>query len=964
MRNILRSTTARDLMQEKENDMLRHCGDMGRRLGAGLLTVIAMGTAVSMAPAGEPEKIRSLHGITEYRLDNGLRVLLFPDPSKPTVTVNITYFVGSRHEGYGETGMAHLLEHMVFKGTPDHPQIWKSLQDHGAQFNGTTWFDRTNYFETMAATEENLDFALRLEADRMVNSHIAKKDLDSEFSVVRNEFEMGENNPIGVLSERVRSTAFLWHNYGKSTIGSREDIERVPIERLQAFYRKYYQPDNAMLVVAGKFDPDRTLSKINDIFGRIPRPQRVLDQTYTVEPTQDGEREVLLRRNGDIQAIICVYHICAAAHPDSAPLDVLADVLTADRTGRLYRALVEPGLATRVSADAEALHDPGVFEITVEVRQDQPLDKVRATLVEVLDGLGRQTFTTEEVDRAKRSYERNFDLMLNDSGRVAIRLTESAASGDWRLMFLTRDRISKVRPEDVQRVAAYYFKPSNRTIGLFIPTKTPDRVEIPATPNLEELFLDYRPTETIAEGKAFDATYANIENHTQRTTLPVGMKLAMLPKETRGNRVNMVMFFRYGSEADLTGMTDAAGMIGPMLMRGTVHHSRRQIMDKLAELKAQVRIGGGGGGRMGGRFGGGAGGALGVIDVSVETTRENLMPVLELVAEILRKPTFPDSEFEELKKESLAGMEQQLSEPMALAMVELQRRINPYPPQDVRYVPTLPERIERTRAVRLEDVRALYKGLVGASASQCAAVGDFDPAELVAAMEKHFGDWNSPKTFQRIPTVYKAIKPEVMIIDTPDKTNAMFTMGIPLEIRDDDPAYPALFMANFILGGNANSRLLNRIRQKEGLSYGCGSALSASPLDRFGAFLAYGICAPQNAEKAATCAREELELFLRQGVTQQELDDARKGYREQVGVTLANDGMLAMMLAGNLFYDRTLKFEEERLLAIDKLAPKEVQSTLMKYVQPDKLMVIRAGDQSKASETTRTDAPADKKGDG
>ncbi len=206
------------------------------------------------APIPAPVKTTSVEGITEYMLGNGMKVLLFPDPSKQTATVNITYLVGSRHEGYGETGMAHLLEHMVFKGSTKHTDIPKELSDHGARPNGTTWLDRTNYFETFASTDENLRWALDLESDRMVNSFIKKEELEKEFSVVRNEFESGENNPEGVLSERIQATAYLWHNYGNTTIGSREDIERVPIDNLLAFYRNYYQPDNAVLLVAGKFD--------------------------------------------------------------------------------------------------------------------------------------------------------------------------------------------------------------------------------------------------------------------------------------------------------------------------------------------------------------------------------------------------------------------------------------------------------------------------------------------------------------------------------------------------------------------------------------------------------------------------------------------------------------------------------------------------------------------------------------
>ena len=248
----------------------------------------------------------SVEGITEYLLDNGLRVLLFPDPSKQQVTVNVTVFVGSRNEAYGETGMAHLLEHLDFKGTPDHPNIPQEFSDRGAIWNGTTWFDRTNYFETFPATEENLEWALKLEADRLVNSFISGEDLESEMTVVRNEWEAGENSPFGVLLKRSQTAAFHWHNYGNSTIGARADLENVPIERLQAFYRKYYQPDNAMLVVAGRFDEAKALESIADFFGSIPRPDRTgpnkLWPTYTEEPTQDGERMVTLRRIGDTLA--------------------------------------------------------------------------------------------------------------------------------------------------------------------------------------------------------------------------------------------------------------------------------------------------------------------------------------------------------------------------------------------------------------------------------------------------------------------------------------------------------------------------------------------------------------------------------------------------------------------------------------------------------------------------------------
>src|SRR3954469_9273538 len=284
---------------------------MNANLSARLVVpMVALGLVapVVKTAAGEPRKVATVEGITEYQFDNGLRALLFPDNSQSKVTVNLTVLVGSRQEGYGETGMAHLLEHLVFKGTPRHPNVPKALQDHGASFNGSTSVDRVNYFETLAASDENLEFAIALEADRLMNSFIRKSDLDSEMTVVRNEFERGENSPPGVLYKRIEAAAYEWHNYGKSTIGNRSDIERVPIENLQAFYKKFYQPDNCVLIVAGRFDERKALAMITKHLGSIKKPERKLDPTYTEEPAQDGERLVMLRRVGTVGSVGVAYH--------------------------------------------------------------------------------------------------------------------------------------------------------------------------------------------------------------------------------------------------------------------------------------------------------------------------------------------------------------------------------------------------------------------------------------------------------------------------------------------------------------------------------------------------------------------------------------------------------------------------------------------------------------------------------
>lgn len=438
-------------------------------------------------------KVTEIEGISEYRLDNGVRVLLFPDPSKEVVTVNMTVFVGSRHEGYGEAGMAHLLEHMLFKGTPDHPNVPKALQDRGARFNGTTWVDRTNYYETMPASDENLRFGLELEADRLMNSFIKGEDLESEMTVVRNEFERGENSPFRVLMQRMQAVAYEWHNYGQSTIGNRSDIERVPVVNLRKFYKKYYRPDNVMVIVAGKFDPATALQQIQETFGVLESPDTPIDPTYTVEPPQDGERTVALRRVGDVQLAGVAYHIPAGSHPDYAAAKALVYVFGDEPSGRLYKELVETKIASSVYTLAYGFAEPGLFMAISEIPETSSLEQARQKLIDVMEqSLVENPVTEQEVERAKQQILKERDLAAANSDQIAVTLSDWAAQGDWRLYFLYRDNIESLTREQVQAAAAKYFVRNNRTVGLFIPTEEAERITIPESPDLVALLKDYK----------------------------------------------------------------------------------------------------------------------------------------------------------------------------------------------------------------------------------------------------------------------------------------------------------------------------------------------------------------------------------------------------------------------------------------------------------------------------------------
>ena len=881
-------------------------------------------------------KVTSVEGITEYHLDNGLKVLLFPDSSKPTVTVNITYLVGSRHEGYGEAGMAHLLEHMMFKGTAKRTGIMGELTSHGAHFNGTTSYDRTNYFETMTATDDNLRWALEMEADRMVNSRVSRKDLDSEMTVVRNEFERGENNPGHVLEERVVATAYLWHSYGRSTIGARSDIERVPIERLQAFYRNYYQPDNAVLIIAGKLDEAKTLGWVKETFGAIAKPTRTLAPTYTEEPVQDGEREVTLQRVGDNQLLMMAYHVPAGSDPDSAAVDVLTAVLDEAPSGRLYKALVETKKAINVRGENNQLHDPGFLLFTADVRKEGSLDDVRQTMQNVLDGIVKEPPNKDEIDRVLTRRKKDFEVLFNNPQRVAMLLSEWASMGDWRLMFLDRDRTEKVTPEDVARVAKTYLKDSNLTVGRFVPVDTaPDRAVVRPAPDVSAMLNNYTGRAAVEQGEAFDPTPANIESRTQRVTLPNGLKLVMLPKKTRGATVTATLALHYGDERSVFDRGTAAQFTGAMLMRGTQKHTRQQLQDELDKLKAQMV----------------AEASDNAANLNVTTVRTSIVPALRLATEVLRQPAFVESEFEQLRQASLGRMEGSLKEPGALAPLALQRHLIRYPAGDPRAVSTFEEDIANTKKVTLADVKKFYSDFFGASNAELAIVGDFDPAEVRKVVEEELGDWKSPAPYQLVLRKRDEIMPANRMIETPDKANAVFMAGFTLGMNQDDPDYPALMFANRMLGGDLKSRLWLRIREKEGFSYGVGSALVASARSPFAQFMVQATAVPQNIPKVEDAFKDELTKLLKDGFTDDEVAAAKKTYLEERMLGRTQDAGLARTLAQNEQFGWTMTRDADLDSKVTALTTAQINAIAKKYLDPAAISYFKAGDFKKAGVT-------------
>ncbi|MEO8384067.1 MAG: pitrilysin family protein [Betaproteobacteria bacterium] len=895
----------------------------------GTMLLTLAGYAAPALPKGVA-KITSVEGITQYRLANGLEVLIAPDPSKPQIVVNITYKVGSRHESYGESGMAHLLEHMLFKGSRKHPKITDEFTKRGAQWNASTWSDRTNYYEVFTASDEQLDWALSLEADRMVNSFIRKADLDTEMPVVRSEFEIGENDPTSILTERVISTMYLWHNYGKSTIGARSDIENVSVPRLQAFYAKHYQPDNAVLTIAGRIDEANTLAMVARHFGAIAKPRRVLQILHTQEPVQDGGRSVTLERNGDVQVIAAGHHVPPMAHADYAMTVLISEVLTNAPSGRLHKLLVETKKATNVASQNFENRDPTVSLVWAELRMEQDLDEARRILLGGLDGFAVSPVTTDELQRAKSKLLNDIDLTINSSVNLAVRLSEAVGAGDWRLFFLHRDRIRNATAAEVQRAALAYLKPANRTVGTFVPVLKADRAEIPKVDDVSAVVKGYVGDPPIAIGEAFDASPDNIEKRVKQGQLPGGMKTAFLAKKTRGETVHAQIALRFGDEANLIGQRAAGDMVGGMLMRGTTTKTREQLRDQIDALKADVSISSDPTGAY----------------VNISAKRQTFPAVLKLVADMLRNSSFPANEYAQLKQEQLAELERALSDPGARASEALDLHFNVFPENDVRRALTLNEAIRLTKATSLDEVKVFHRTFYGADHALTAVVGDFDEYATGKLLQELIDGWASQKPFKQLESTYQAMAPASLLIETPDKESATFLARINLNLGDGDPDYAAMKLADWMLGGGADfaARMVARIRVKEGLSYAVKSSLEVNPFDHAGSWLLYVQFAPQNRARVEAAFRDELSVLAINGFSTMEIANAKSGYMQSRQLARSNDAGLAQKLAQDLYLNRTSAWDKALEQRIQTLTAAEIQAAFRKYLVPAGFTIVNAGD--------------------
>jgi zinc protease len=926
--------------------------------------------------------------IEEYRLENGMKVLLVENRVAPVVTVMVLYRVGSRNEAVGYTGATHLLEHMMFKGTPtfnknQNTQIAAALQRIGANFNATTWYDRTNYFETVPS--DQMEFAIRLEADRMRNSFIADEDRQSEMTVVRNELERGQNEPSEVLDEAVYAAAFREHPYHHPTIGWRADVEGVPTARLKEFYDTFYHPNNATVILVGDFERADALRLITKYFGAYPASTTPIPEVYTEEPEQQGERRLTIRRAGELAIVQMAFHTPGvlgqktvlsneelarlAANPpeenDIYPLVVLSAALSNGVTSRLYQALVETQLAVYAVTNADQHRDPGLFNVIAMVTPEVEPSRVEETILAELAKVAEEGLTEEEIEKAKQQIIAQEAYSRDGTFNIALLMSEAEAVADWRYYKDYAKRIERVTREQVQRVAREYFTEDNRTVGYFIPKHpggangdgaqagTPAGLKRafprglqfyrePGVHMLEEGEKGYANTaarkalqnsSTIVKGSG--GARANFSSRIARTELETGACMLVLENHATPT-ISLRGSLRAGSYFEPRDKPGLARLAAEMLERGTLRRTKLEIASQLEAVGAQVDF-------SADPFS---------VNIAARMLAKDFKSVFATLAEMLREPSFPEDELEKLKQQSIAGIQEQQASTGFRAYERLTSLI--FEPGNPFYLHPGEKLIESINSITAEDLRNFYRERFGGRSLIISLVGDVAAAEAARQFEEHFGEFKGPESVDinvMDPEPQREARREIVVLK--DKASVDILLGSAAPLRRLSQDYYAALLANKALGESTlSSRLGLEVRDREGLTYGINSRFRAPSLAAGPWYIGVSVN-PNNVERAINSALKVMRDYVENGIEEEELANEKASATGAFKVGLATNGGLAQALWNSEFYGLGLDYIDRFPQIIEAVTIEEVNAAIRKYFRPDHLTIVIAGDYQASSPATQ-----------
>jgi len=916
--------------------------------------------------------VREVGGVREYELQsNGLRVLLAEDHSIPVATVMMTYRVGSRNEPEGLRGATHVFEHVMFKGTEKYnktrgtsiPQV---LDRIGALMNASTWSDYTSYYEILSS--DGLPLVLDIEADRMRGLLLEKSGLDSERRVVLSEFDHLENSPLVILDHAVQKEAFLKHPYRFPVIGLRTDIENVTVRDLRNFYDTYYWPNNAVLAVAGDFKEGDLLQKIINLYGKIPHSPKTIPEPHIPEPEQQGRRFVRVEKEDRINAVSMVYKSPRGQDPDTIVLDLISEILSRGKVSRLYRALVDEGLATEAGAEVANRYDPEFFEIQAILSEKAVHQEVEERILKVLDDVKAGGVTKDELEWAKNNIRAHAAYARDGSFAFVQMLSEFIGSGEWSYFEEYLSRIQNVLLADIKRVANQYFVFERLTAGYLVSKKTVPLVSIinsdntffPQTNGIDEHIKKSAGENAVmvvgqsASDLSFPRKRESMDPRLQHAGMTDGGTVDNASTLKNSDRISCRLTDRMRIEyingikiiRVKTGVRDVVTIAGSFAGGGTAYSENKMIptltvemLDKGTQGRDQFEIS---------RLLTNVGAEISFYydeeraGFNVRCLKKDIALVMELLADELRNPLFDAKEFEKQKVRREVSIREQMSSAPEQAAIYFSRAV--YSPVHPHYKISLEEELKELSNISVNDVRKFYKMNYGSQNMVFSAVGDVEFGEFKKIAEKYFGDWemknNPEQTDGKVAVNGEGIRKVISIPDKP-KVDVILGHGLPLDRKSED--FLPVYLSNLVLGGPFSSRLVSTVRDEKGLTYAIQSKISGVEKGIQGDWRIHLILNPDNLEQGINETKKQIELFQKNGVTQTELDQIKQTVAGEFKVSLSTTGGFSAQILRSEELGLGVGYLDQFLDLINQVTLDQANQAIRKYLHPEALHVVIAG---------------------
>jgi zinc protease len=874
------------------------------------------------------KKINSLNGIVEYKLENGLIILLCEDNTYNKVTVNITYMSGSNDEGYGEYGIAHVLEHMLFKKSKNFPDIKKSLQKKGAIFNASTWFDRTNYYETFTSIEENINFGISLEYDRMINGIILQDDLNDELSVIRNECEMIDNDPVNVIHDELMSVAYKFHGYGRTTIGNKFDIEKVNIDLVKKFYSKHYFPGNAVLIISGKFDKENVLNIINNKFSLIKKNKENLFKFYIKEPTQEGARNFIIKKNTNISFCAIGYHICSAISDEFASIQILSNILTNEKYGFLHKQLVMKNIATNLFSMVYMLKEPGMFLIFSRPSAKMSTFKVLKCMHSLLEEKEKKYIKLNLFESTKYKLLNEYHKIFSNSENLALELTEYIGLNNWKLLFWNKEQIEKITIEKVRSVANKYFIENNRTSGMLIDQKNNIKAFFHEKIRDKRLFIFssklIKDSETLFSSKKSN-NYWPKEKIVEVFNFN---KVVFLKKKIRNQLCQVRIVIHFGNKELLLGKSSVINLLSSMFMKGSFRYSELKIDDKINKLYSSIFFSSN----------------RECIEANIVSVNKNINKVMKIFSHLLKYPKLNLEKFNALKEKKIFDIKEMIYDPEKIGFNEMLRLKYPWSNDNFYYRKSLFEKIEEIKKVSINDIREFHINCISSRNMNISFLGNAKEDSFLKNFKNHFSSMDFNTFYKKKEEKFILNKNKRKIINIPEKKMAIVIISFNFNMSYESKYYSAIRFGNYVFGESMNSRLMLRVREKEGLSYGAASWLNVGNIYKNSSFNMYAICVSENVKKLEKCMINELDKFRRYGLKKEEFADNIKSFELYFNTMMLDNNKLSSMLIDNLENNRSFSFYKKMMEEIRTLKLKDINENLVEILNYKNLSVVISGD--------------------